>query len=425
MRSALIVVFAWLVLVISVSAQGAAAPMPETGGIMKENPFLSGPVAQVTVPGDYASIMLAIHAAEDYWVILVNRGTYYEHIDFQGKNLTLKSIGGPEHTVLDGKQSDCVVRIHGGEGREAILDGFTITNGKKYAGGGILIYGESSPTIRNNVITRNYGNEVGGVWCGGGSPLILNNRITRNLARGSVIVGAGVGCESGYAEIVGNYIAYNVSLGSGYIRGGGIGLKAGSALIANNLIMHNQVTGEGTYGAGICLDWGSYAKIVNNLIAFNESDGVGGGICVYWGVVDVMNNTLYENMGTFGAEFYFSGDDWGDKSTLTSTILWNSKPEPIINHTTNELIVSHCDVSGGYPGICNIDEDPLFVDPENNNFTLMQEPCQPGYRSPCIDAGHDFAGILGFQESTTRTDREPDQEYVDIGFHYGPFDPAW
>jgi len=48
----------------------------------------------------------------------------------------------------------------------------------------------------------------------------------------------------------------------------------------------------------------------------------------------------------------------------------------------NWVNLSHCDVTGGYPGEGNIDMDPLFVDSENGNYRLQRG-------SPCIDSGTD------------------------------------
>ncbi len=44
------------------------------------------------------------------------------------------------------------------------------------------------------------------------------------------------------------------------------------------------------------------------------------------------------------------------------------------------LYVRYSNIDGGWPGIGNIDADPLFVDRENDDYTLQPE-------SPCIDAG--------------------------------------
>jgi hypothetical protein len=75
--------------------------------------------------------------------------------------------------------------------------------------------------------------------------------------------------------------------------------------------------------------------------------------------------------------------------TLTNCILWGNASPEISNSEDSAPVVSYSDVQGGcaaYPynvcGAGNIDEDPLFLDPDNGDFHL-------GPGSPCIDAGTD------------------------------------
>ncbi|MCK4723846.1 MAG: hypothetical protein KAT75_11095, partial [Dehalococcoidia bacterium] len=69
---------------------------------------------------------------------------------------------------------------------------------------------------------------------------------------------------------------------------------------------------------------------------------------------------------------------------LTNCILWgNISPcgsREIENWHECNPAVTHCDVEGGYRGEGNIDVDPLFVDPDANDYHL-----QPG--SPCAGMG--------------------------------------
>ena len=45
-------------------------------------------------------------------------------------------------------------------------------------------------------------------------------------------------------------------------------------------------------------------------------------------------------------------------------------------------MVTYTDIEGGWEGEGNIDTDPLFIDPENDDFHI-------GDYSPCIDRGTD------------------------------------
>ena len=116
-------------------------------------------IAQTTwtvdqVGGDFTTIQSCVDAAVTGDTCRVNPGTYAENIDFAGKNITLVSTAGPEVTVIDGGGSGSVVTIENAETQDAVLDGFTITNGYSYSGGGIICR-DSSPRIENCLIAGN------------------------------------------------------------------------------------------------------------------------------------------------------------------------------------------------------------------------------------------------------------------------------
>jgi hypothetical protein len=60
--------------------------------------------------------------------------------------------------------------------------------------------------------------------------------------------------------------------------------------------------------------------------------------------------------------------------------LWNDSPEEIYIES-GSVTATYSDIEGGWTGTGNIDSDPLFVDPGNNNYYLL-------YTSPCIDTGN-------------------------------------
>ena len=49
---------------------------------------------------------------------------------------------------------------------------------------------------------------------------------------------------------------------------------------------------------------------------------------------------------------------------------------------------------------------------------MSQTVAGQAYISPCVDAGSGTAGDLGLTDRTTRTDEGPDEDEVDMGYHY-------
>ena len=215
---------------------------------------------QLTVPGRYTTIQEAIDAAKDGTTIIVEPGVYRENIDFKGKNITLQSSdpNDPEtvaSTIIDGGGNGSVVVFKNGENAEAVLSGFTITNGsgtwemleseangeklkvEGFLGGGILILNVSSPTITNNIILHNNCAETGGgggiaVW--NASASIKGNKIILNRAEngGGIYIGG-----NSYALINNNTVGDNSAL-----NGGGIYVGVNStAFLEENIISSNKI----------------------------------------------------------------------------------------------------------------------------------------------------------------------------------------
>ncbi|MCF7793913.1 MAG: carboxypeptidase regulatory-like domain-containing protein [Candidatus Cloacimonetes bacterium] len=164
--------------------------------------------------GDFTSIQQGINASTHGDTVLVYPGTYYENINFNGKNVILASLemitNDPQYisqTVIDGqKQTSCVSLVSGEQ--NTILRGFTITNGQgeydnPYYGGGISIYGDYPILIEcdiiNCVITKNYSqNTTGGIRIIDGDVYLSGCSIRRNYACSS---GGGLGI-SGYSQVI-------------------------------------------------------------------------------------------------------------------------------------------------------------------------------------------------------------------------------
>jgi parallel beta-helix repeat protein len=266
--------------------------------------FFTSSATVINIPADYPTIQQGIDISFDGDTVLVQPGTYYENINFNGHNVTLGSLFLPSQdtiyisqTIIDGDTLESVVTFNNGENPNAIITGFTIQNGFSMYGGGITCL-SSNPTICNNII---YGNSAeadgGGIYCDDSDPAISRNLIGGN----SVYDGAGGGiyCWNNSSPIIsGNTISGNSSN-----NGGGICCSPFSApVITGNVIRYNSAA-PGGYGGGI-FSLASNPRISNNVIYNNIASswlfGYGGGICVSEGSAMIVNNTISLNYARYG-----------------------------------------------------------------------------------------------------------------------------
>ncbi len=286
-------------------------------------------VGQVTlqVPSTYPTIQAAIGAAADGDTVLVAPGVYTERLDFIGKAITVRSANGPGTTIIDGQAGGSVVTFVSGEGLGSAIDGFTIRNGKSIVGAGI--------DVRSS------------------SPTISNNRIINNTSFAG---------QSGF--------------------GGGILLADSSAHIVGNVIAYNTVF-QGDAG-GIGTTWFTNSPVIErNVIHHNWASGNGGAFHLRNSTATLRHNTIVNNTAGNGSGVYCYADGAGPKHTdISSCILWgNSGSGPLANEgplaTTS---VAFSDVQGGWPGMGNINANPLFASPSSDDYNLLTD-------SPCIDSG--------------------------------------
>jgi serine protease len=229
---------------------------------------LAAAAAVIHVPVDQPTIQAGIDAAMDGDTVLVGPGTYSELIDFSGKNIVVRSTSGPEMTIIDGdgiSEGGSVAAIGTGSGPETILEGFTITNGRR---GGITCW-NSSPTITNNIISNNgyletYGGDTyaggHGIRTSGGSPTISSNLIIHNTGSGGIVDHSSSSGQDGAPLIIDNWIYDNQSWGLHLCLGGGIDAGPG-AIIIGNVIEGNRTSlsiefdaGGGVFGGGLIED---------------------------------------------------------------------------------------------------------------------------------------------------------------------------
>jgi hypothetical protein len=298
---------------------------------------LSSPSATATiinVPNDQPDIQAGIDASSNGDTVLVEPGTYFENIDYRGKDIVLTSRffqrRDPQFifsTVIDGSapyhpDTASCVRIVDGQGPTTVLQGFTLTGGQG--------------TVWTDPHGAGIYREGGGVLTEFSSPIIQYNLIVDNVAvnTSSVVSAGGGGIRSGDGD---PQILNNVIMSNRGRYGAGVVLNYAAGVLRNNVIAFNS-GGEDFGGGGIWKLQGTQAIAENNTIVQNSSVGSGGGVYIWQASMVLRNNLIRLN----------SGSSSGNSQIGTSG---------------GSAIVSYCNISGGYSGTENFDEPVSFIGP--------------------------------------------------------------
>ncbi len=245
-------------------------------------------------------IQPVINAAQDGDVIILGQGTHFQHINFLGKSITVRSAN-PETdasvaaTILNGAGGvGPMVTFENGEDSKAVLYGITIRNGTGkldagFVSGGGLFIKNTSPTIWRCVITSNTAVVGAGVYINGGAPLLERNFIHHNTASTS---GGGLRITTNsLADILTNLITGNRSN-----TPGGAGIDVLNCLASAPVIRHNVIAGNYAGAKGSAVSCSSASpSVFDNVCAFNRGAGAGAG-------------ALYSEGG--GAPFWCYNDAW-------------------------------------------------------------------------------------------------------------------
>jgi hypothetical protein len=309
----------------------------------------------------------------------------------------------PANTVLDGGGIRRVLTLDcSSEDADLVVDGLTLQNGSSSGGGGLRILDCQLISLTDNTITNNHADFSGGGLQAAGCDTILlhGNYISSNTTNtnaggiyahakllieieNSVItnnnapeLGGGL-ITGGDATLIltGNRISGNYA-GDG---GGGIWGYGHKATLTNNIITNN--TANQRHG-GFHFDCFELSLINNTIVhnTCNQNDRPGGCNIViiedlsvsYPTVAYIFNNIIFGNSGTVGADLTIYNDWSGDLDA--PVYLFNNNFD---QSTTGTYIGDPSFVISG-DNLNN--EDPLFIDPANDDYHL-------GDGSPCIGAG--------------------------------------
>lgn len=348
------------------------------------------------VPGTYTSIQSALESSNSGDTILVYPGVYYENIDLLGKSVVLGSLfllsGDTSYvsqTIIDGSSLDRVITIDSNENTLTRLSGFTVQNGLSSGvgeypvgyGGGIFIGQNCSPRLDHLIIQNSEAQYTGGGIHSQGSPVIESVLIRSNQSSTS---GGGI-CFNPWtwAEVLNSRIINNQSN-----TGGGIGISGdgNNVWLKRTLIADNHSIST---GAGINFTSASqYSNlfITNSTISNNETSNsaIGGGIYT-------------------GSNLSISAEN---------TILWGNLPA-MVGQSDGAVSIefNYSLIEGGWLGVANSDQDPLFNTDSENPYSLLAT-------SPCINMGNPDLDADGTSWENDTDDQDPDGTRMDMGAFY-------
>jgi len=186
-------------------------------------------IENVTIGKRYHSILDAIDDAVNGDEIVVSKGTFFESIDFKGKNVILRSTDPNDSTVVsetvitaDGD----VVTFSGGEDASCVLAGFTIRDANNS-----IFCSAASPTIINCSIVNNV--SAGIKLYMGSNPTISNCLIAGNGGSGAVMFKF----KSGRQTLLNSPNFVNCTI----VGNSDIGISEGMPTVFNSIIYGNGV----------------------------------------------------------------------------------------------------------------------------------------------------------------------------------------
>ena len=123
--------------------------------------------------------------------------------------------------------------------------------------------------------------------------------------------------------------------------------------------------------------------LLNCLFAANSAKE-GGAMYNHQSSPTLLNCTLSNNIAGRGGAMYSNGTkSVPSNATLRNCIVYFNSFESTLEDPASTTIVIYSDIEGGWPGLGNIDVDPMFVNSESGDYRLSAV-------SPCIDAGNNW-----------------------------------
>jgi parallel beta-helix repeat protein/predicted outer membrane repeat protein len=268
------------------------------------------------VPGDAATIKGGIGLASAGDTVLVACGTYYEHDIRMKSGVCLRSETGDASCVtIDAQQQDRVIYCRFVTSA-ARIEGFTITGGLATEGGGLYCLDNSSPSVKNCVISGNSASDWGGgVYCNvNSSPTFVNCTFAGNSASGGG--GGGMYCLANSSPTLTDC---SLSGNSGTVGGGMHCYHFCSPTFTNCTFSDNVAD----YGGGMNVSLDCAATLTNCTFSGNSTQTRGGGMRFAFGGSATLNDCTFSgNTAHSGGGICFESD--GSTTLINCSLTGNS-----------------------------------------------------------------------------------------------------
>lgn len=259
-----------------------------------------------------------------------------------------------------------------------VLNNCTFTgNTALQEGGGMYNY-HSSPTLNSCTFSDNQaGANGGGISIGG--PTQLNDC---TFSGNSAVLGGGLYHHGEFN----NPILINCTFSGNTASQSGGGMYSGESTYPHLTACTFSGNTAVVSGGGLYL--ASNLPTLINCRLTGNSAGQGGGIFSRALELTLDFCTFTGNSAGLGGAIYMPDISEIGGSNVFNSILWGDTPSEIyVEGDAGTMRISFSDVQGGYTGVGNIDADPRFLDPLNEDLHLL-----PG--SACIDTGLNDGGGL-------------------------------
>jgi hypothetical protein len=369
---------------------------------------------EIHVPADVPTIQGAIALAADGDTVVVSQGTYFENIDFLGKDIVV-TAGFAQFVDLFAAGPGSVVTFNSGESSAAVLQDFSINGGSGqpdagsglFGGGGVFVGGGAAPTLRDCTIQGNvvpaspFPVRGGGLLVvGGGHAHLENCSFNNNVATGGR--GDAIATQLGAVTMTDCFIDFNgdapddaAIFGSSITAANcDIDFAPGTGADIQGDASFSECRFLGNAGWGLVLaadpavdlsdclfkDNGLGAALLNAGSASVEPS-VSVSRCVF--IRDRVDASAAGPTGQGPVRVSHCTFDDGDVLVHGGALVVRNsifRGSPGFFSGAGTTTVTYSDVQGGWPGTGNIDADPLWTFPGIMDYSLL-----PG--SPCINTG--------------------------------------